>query len=1441
MRAFYKKNILFFISLYYTLLAGASVNVNVQHLTTADGLSNNSVRYIFQDSKGFIWMSTLNGLNRYDGNSFVTFLPENNKSISLIDRRVKHLLEDANGFLWISTSADQFSCYDLKRDCFVDFTGCGEYTEHYGYILSLPNEVWLWGRNHGCRRIEYRNERFVSEAFHIENRKLKSDNVRFLSPGKDGKIWIGTDKGLYYWLKGELRCIDNSRSFQRVHSFSDKTCFITMEGEIWTIDTKGTLTMAAVLPGISSSQDLPGEIVINNQWVIFTRNGGFCFDPQTNQLKQAPDKWNIANGQVITDNQHNYWVFNKTGKLHYIQTQNGDTEVFQLMSPEKSNLLDNERYHVIHDSHGTIWISTYGNGLFTYDVHTRKLNHFKADDSRSSLITSNTLFYILEDRSGSIWVSSEYTGVSHLRVVNEGAFHLNLREPRKDDEEDGNANNIRMIASTNQGDIYIGTREGRVFIYDSTFTKLKKEELYSKNIYFICEDHKGVLWKGSRGDGVYIGDKQYVHQTNNKSSISANEIFSILRDSQNRMWIGTFGGGLNLAVANEKGEYIFRHFFNDDYSQRRIRSLIEDKQGWIWVGTSDGVIVFRPEQLLNDDKAYYQYNWSNQSLQSDEIRYLMQDSKGNIWITETGAGFSICTPGTAYDKLQFVHYGVEDGLVNNMTQAFVEDKDGMMWITTEYGVSRFNPQTKTFENFFFSKEIMQNIYSENSAFRLNDGRIAMGTKQGLTLIDPTQIQNIQHEPTVTFTSLKLHGILVNPNEQDSPLNKSLAYANSINLRYNQNSFVIEFSTLDYSTSIPPKFSYLLENYDKGWSTPSGLNFASYKNLEPGTYRLHVKACNATGQWGNQEAVLEIVIVPPFWQTTWAYCIYVLLVMGTCYLIYRIVRNTTELQNKIKVEEQLTEYKLTFFTNISHEFRTPLTLIQAALEKMQINKIPKELVYPVKVMDKNTNRMLRLINQLLEFRKMQHNKLHLSLEKTDVIAFLYEIYLSFEDTAESKRMDARFTPSVDTYKMFIDKSYIDKIIYNVLSNAFKYTPSEGKVLFDIQVDEEAQKLIIKVTDSGVGIPKEKQGQLFSRFMQSSFSSSSIGIGLNLTYELVHVHKGSISYEENPEGGSIFTVVLPTSPKVYQEADFLIADNVLIREEETPSKFLPAAHMDKEEAGKLHSEDTKATIEISEPLNKRKILIIEDDTDVREFLKKELSEYFEVVAEADGKAGLARAYEYDADLIVCDVMMPGYSGYEVTQKLKSDFNTSHIPIILLTALNADENYLEGITSGADVYITKPFSTKLLLTRIFKLIEQRDKLREKFSSDISIVRPVICTTDKDKEFADRLMKIIEEQLDNSEFTVEDFAASMMLGRSIFYTKVRGVTGYSPKEYLRIIRMKKAAELLISTDTTVSEAAYKVGISDPFYFSKCFKAQFGVSPSVYQKSKGEAVTNND
>ncbi|MBQ5879941.1 MAG: response regulator, partial [Alistipes sp.] len=671
------------------------------------------------------------------------------------------------------------------------------------------------------------------------------------------------------------------------------------------------------------------------------------------------------------------------------------------------------------------------------------------------------------------------------------------------------------------------------------------------------------------------------------------------------------------------------------------------------------------------------------------------------------------------------------------------------------------------------------------------------------------------------------GIAVRTDDADSPLDRSLIYTNELKLKHFQNSFVIDFSIFDYSADNSTKYTYRLDNYDKEWSVPSSLNFAAYKNLSPGSYLLRVKACNRVGHWNDEEAVLKIVIVPPFWKTTWAFLIYALLIGAILYFAFRLMQKFNTLRNRIAVEKQLTEYKLVFFTNISHEFRTPLTLIQGALEKIQRRgKVPKEMTDSVKVMEKSTNRLLRLINQLLEFRKMQNNKLALSLEQTDVVAFLYEIFLSFNDAAESQRMNFKFLPSKPSYKMYIDKGYLDKITYNLLSNAFKYTPNGGTVCFSVEVNETSKQLIITVSDTGVGIPKEKQHELFKRFMQSSFSGSSVGVGLHLTHELVNVHKGTITFRENEGGGSIFTVTLPTDTSLYEEKDVLVVHNALLQKEELATPPSTEENSEEEEA---------ELVLPAEPLNTRKVLIIEDDNDVRAMLKEEVGQYFEVETASDGLSGLERARTYDADLIICDVLMPGMTGFEVTSKLKNDFDTSHIPIILLTAMSSPESHLNAVESGADSFITKPFSLKLLLTRAFKLIEQRDKLREKFSHDPNMMRPAICTSDKDKEFADKLQRIMEQQIGNAEFTIDEFASMMGLGRTVFYRKTRGVTGYAPNEYIRIVRMKKAAELLRENRYKVAEVSYQVGINDPFYFSKCFKRQFGVSPSAYVRGREE------
>ena len=1417
---------------FYLSSVHASVEIRSNKLTTGDGLANNSIRYMFQDSKGFMWMGTVNGLSYYDGNSFVSIYPDPNLPVSLADPRIRNMEEDSNGFLWIATLSSLYSCYDLKHGRFVDFTGCGEYKQSYSKkIIASDQSIWLWDNNNGCRRVVYQNGQFSSQAYKKELGNLSSDEVLFVYESNDspGHVWIGTRQGLWKYHEGKLEAMDTQgESWEHIFSNDQYTCIITGKKEIYRHSlSNNRLEKIASLTELGDTGVITGSLRLQHQWVMFTATGSYILDPVTGKLRRF-SRLNIKNGNVTRDNKGNAWVHNYTGNVWYVNTSTGDIKPFQFLSSEHLGYIDVERYSIIHDSRDIIWITTYGNGLFAYDLNTGGLQLFTFEVSHSSHINSNYLQYIIEDRSGGIWVSSEFSGLSHLEILNKGTLRI---YPNGENASD-RSNTIRMLLRGKNGNVFMANRMGTLYEYDAGLKNILRKEKFTHNVYSMCEDNEGQLWLGMRGIGLRIGpDQWYRHNSKDPGSLSNDNVYLIYRDRKGRMWIGTFGGGLNLAVKTDNG-YQFKHFFQDSYGEKRVRVIQEDRNGMMWVGTNNGIYIFHPDSLIHAPKNYILYNHVNETFPSNEIRCLVNDHEGNMWIGTTGTGFAICNPGDDYQHLTFDCYSMKDGLPNGFIQSIVEDQDHKMWIATEYGISRFTPATKQIENYYFSSYTLGNVYSENTACINTDGRLLFGTNYGLVALDTHKVENMEKPVSTVFTGLHINGTHMLPGMEDSPLDETMSYTRELKLKHYQNSFVIAFSTFNFLSGAS-KYSYRMPPYDSEWSIPSAQNLATYRNLPPGKYQLQVKACNVAGMWG-KESTLEIIIAPPFWQTTWAYLIYLVLIGIAGYFSFHIIRNFNRLRNRIAIEKQLTEYKLEFFTNISHEFRTPLTLIQGALNKLvNIENPPKEMQRPLRTMDKSTRRMLRLINQLLEFRKMQKSKLALSLEETDVIAFLYEIFLSFKDTSESKHMDFSFEPSQPSYKMYIDKGNLDKVTYNLLSNAFKYTPSNGKIIFKVDILEDKQQLRIQVIDNGIGIPKEKRSELFKRFMQSSFSHSSVGVGLHLTHELVNVHKGSISYEDNEGGGSVFTVILPTNSEIYQEKDFLVPNQLLIEEEEQQHA--------KEFIREEKPEDTFQPP--VDPLNKRKVLIIEDDTDIREFLKEEVGIYFEVEVAADGTSGFEKASTYDADLIICDVLMPGMSGFEVTRKLKNEFTTSHIPIILLTALDIEEKYQEGIESGADAYITKPFNVSLLLARIFKLIELRDKLRQKYSNEPGLAHSIICTNDKDQKFSAKLNEVLNEHMTDTEFSVNDFAGIMGLGRTVFYKKVRGVTGYSPYEYLRVMRLKKAAEMLLTEDLTIAEVAYSVGINDPFYFSKCFKNQFGVSPSAYRKKlpEGENTPTND
>lgn len=1350
------------------------IEVKAKRVTIQEGLPSNVVSDMQQDQKGFLWFSTHNGLARYDGNVVTTYLDSDSTGVSAFIGRTKNALEDVTyKKLWVYSSSERFTCLNMVDGKEEKFCQEVEKLHFTKWKLVCDGMIWLWGAKDGAMLVDYRSGSFLTRRF--AQAEIGSSQVPLIdSLDKDNVVLCTTDK-VFLYSGGRLSCIANGMRMSRTRPFHHKMLMVSEKGDVYVL-RQGKLQRFSHVAYVDG-EVATGDLLMGNRWILFTNRRSFSIDVRTGEVAECEDEWLIPNGRVLTDNKGRKWIYNKTGVLRLVRQ---DKLVPLVLFPQQTtNYIDHERFHIVEDNHGLIWISTYGKGLFVFNQDLTQSQHFVADKLGESPIASNYLLGIIADRHDGVWVSSEYGGVSHIQVMDKGVERI---YPNGEGNMDF-SNVVRMVKKMNDGTVMVGTREGSLYHYSADMSQVLGKSHFDSNVYGIVQMPNGETWIGTRGKGIY-GAKGLDFKDRN--------VFCMASDAKHRMWIGTFGKGLSLVYPRKDG-YGVKTFFADSVGLNEVRCMVIDKHGVLWCGTSGGLIRIPVDEFVKDASRYKTY------VRDYEIRDVIVDRQGRLWLSASGDGLVQVEPGDGETEPKFHVFNTSNGLVNNLVQSVVDTPDGNLWISTQQGVTAWNARKKSFENYMFSRNPMGNVYNENSAVCLDDGRVVLGGNYGLTIIQPSRLSHVSGLTDVVFTSYP--------------------YSDEITLTYEQRSPNIHFSTLDYSDVRNVKYTYLLEGFDQAWSQPSSTPWAAYQKLPAGKYLLHVKACTSDGTWG-KESTLVIRIKPPFYLTSWAIMIYVLLVLGVIILVVKFVHDKNVLRNRIRLEQELTRYKLVFFTNIAHEFRTPLTLMQGSLEKekriMKANRWQTELEKTIRVMDKSVQRMLRLIDQLLEFRKMQAGKLKLSLQETDAVMFVKGICRMFDDAAESKEIAYSFESSEPAHAMFLDQQMIDKVVFNLLSNAFKYTPAKGTISVSLSFTD---VMTIRVADTGVGIPQEKREQLFSRFMQSSYTGESFGIGLHLTHELVRTHHGEITYQENEGGGSVFVVTIPLQKDCYEASDFLVKDSPILK-----------ADLAKERDGQEEKTTDAVPSAPSAPLNRRTILLIEDDNDVREFLLSELESCFDLKVASDGKAGIAMAKELDVDLIVSDVMMPGMNGFELTKRLKNSFETSHIPIILLTALSTDENVLEGTESGADAYITKPFSPQLLMARILQLLNQREILRQKFGKEPQEIRSAMLSNEQDSLFVKRLDSIVYSRLGEQDLSVDKVAGLLHLGRTIFYKKVRGTTGYTPNEYIRVIRLRKAAELLKEGEKNVSEVAYAVGFDNPYYFSKCFKEQFGMPPSQYR-----------
>lgn len=1350
------------------------IEVKAKRVTIQDGLPSNVVTDMQQDQKGFLWFSTHNGLARYDGNVVTTYLDKDSTGASAFIGRTKKALEDFTyKKLWVYSSSETFTCLNMVDGKVEKYCQEIEKLHFTKWKLVRDGMFWLWGAKDGAMLVDYRSGSFLIRRF--SQAEIGSSRVPLIdSLDKDNVVLCTTDK-VFLYSEGRLSCMAKGMRMSRTRPFHHKMLMVSEKGDVYVL-RQGKLQRFSHVAYVDG-EVATGDLLLGNRWILFTNRRSFSIDVRTGKVVECEGEWLIPNGRVLTDNKGRKWIYNKTGELRLVRQDK--LVPLSLFPQQTTNYIDHERFHIVEDNHGLIWISTYGKGLFVFNQNLTQSQHFVADKLGESPIASNYLLGIIADRHDGVWVSSEYGGVSHIQVMDKGVERI---YPNGEGNMDF-SNVVRMVKKMNDGTVMVGTREGSLYHYSADMSQVLDKSHFDSNVYGIVQMPNGETWIGTRGKGIY-GAKGLDFKDRN--------VFCMASDAKHRMWIGTFGKGLSLVMPRKDG-YEVKTFFADSVGLNEVRCMAIDKHGVLWCGTSGGLIRIPTDEFVKDASRFKTY------VRDYEIRDVLVDRQGRLWLSASGDGLVQVEPGDGEAEPKFHVFNTSNGLVNNLVQSVVDTPDGNLWVSTQQGVTAWNARKKSFENYLFSRNPMGNVYNENSAVCLDDGRVVLGGNYGLTIIQPSRLSHVSGLTDVVFTSYP--------------------YSDEITLTYEQRSPNIHFSTLDYSDVRNVKYTYRLEGFDQAWSKPSSTPWAAYQKLPAGKYVLHVKACTSDGTWG-KESTLVIRVKPPFYLTSWAIMIYVLLVLGVIILVVKFVHDKNVLRNRIRLEQELTRYKLVFFTNIAHEFRTPLTLMQGSLEKekriMKANRWQTELEKTIRVMDKSVQRMLRLIDQLLEFRKMQAGKLKLSLQETDAVMFVKGICRMFDDAAESKEIAYSFESSEPSRAVFLDQQMIDKVVFNLLSNAFKYTPAKGSISVSLSFTD---VMTIRVADTGVGIPQEKRAQLFSRFMQSSYTGESFGIGLHLTHELVRTHHGEIAYQENEGGGSVFVVTIPLQKDCYEASDFLVKDSPILKAE-------LAKEWDEQEEKTTDAVPSAP----SAPLNRRTILLIEDDNDVREFLLSELESCFDLKVASDGKAGIAMAKELDVDLIVSDVMMPGMNGFELTKRLKNSFETSHIPIILLTALSTDENVLEGTESGADAYITKPFSPQLLMARILQLLNQREILRQKFGKEPQEIRSAMLSNEQDSLFVKRLDSIVYSRLGEQDLSVDKVAGLLHLGRTIFYKKVRGTTGYTPNEYIRVIRLRKAAELLKEGEKNVSEVAYAVGFDNPYYFSKCFKEQFGMPPSQYR-----------
>lgn len=1452
------KTILILPLIFVSIRQFSQSNLRFEEVNAINSLSQNSVPVIHQDKKGFLWLGTYNGLNKFDGYKFKVYkLKENNSRLST--NRINSIYEDSHGIIWIGAYDGSFHRFNPETESLKRFPSLEEIPGQAritGYYESRDKDIWLTSEAGVYYIVEYPGDKIFTNHINLHF----SNNCLFAICDASGDCWVGTDNGLNKIKKNEFRKkkpeVSTWFNQEKPENRIEFKSAISTGHLLWFATDKGIFcynSKTGCFEDFKKSEDytdLKSKNITSlgtkgtDLWIGTSSAKLFHFDIRSQAFTSFPindKKTGDEIQSIFEDHYGQVWLLTEKFGITRFDKSVKKFFRYELTPRELENLTDLERTVIYEDKEKNLWLCIHNRGLALYDRINDKFDFFINNPQDVSSISSNVTLSINEDKEGILWVGTSIFGKGLNKVIKLDPAFEYIKPVEKATNKIKNL--VRSTFQDSNGFIWVATKGGEIFIYDSelnpvhTIRKESKNKYPGYNIYSIYEDNSGFIWMCSKGGGLfrsktpvsfpasYYKNISFLQIKNNPfdtNSISNNNIYDIIQDKKGNFWVATFGGGLNLMTGRE-GNYKFRRFSREDnLLSEKLRDLYIDDKNKLWIATINGINYIDLSDKNFSIKIPEIDNYSeHEGLYSDVMMIAGSDS--NIWLATYGEGVIKLTC-TEEQIFKLKKYTKQNGLKDELYLSLVMDTFGYMWFAGENSISRYNPVKDNFEIFDKKNGLPCLQFSEKTCYPCSDGSLLFGSLEGFYIISPNKTGINKYKPNVCLTDFQLFNKSISPGQENSPLKKSISYSGEIILKHYQSVFSIEFAALSFKSPEDNLYAYILEGFDKEWNFSGSEHKATYTNLKPGKYVFRVKGSNCDQVWNETGTSLKITIIPPFWKSTLAYIIYFILAVALIICTQLLVFWIARLKNNLIIERQVAESKMRFFTNISHDFKTPLTLIIGPIEKLlSLENLSSEIRQQIFLVHKNANRLLRLVTQMLDFRKIQKKKVELQNQEIEVIPFIQQIFDSFKGLAKQKNILFSFNYNQSEIKIWGDIQKLDSTIFNLLSNAFKFTPDYGRI--SIRINSSSEKIEIFISDSGIGIDAEKLPYIFDRFfvshMDTNNPSSGTGIGLSLVYEYVKLHKGDITVLSSTRRGTTFKIILPKGTGTLKE-------NVIQKEE---SSFSYAPFFNNHEPFVL-SKDQR-----DEQQNKKAIvLIVEDNVEMAKYIEDILKPLCVTIPAKDGIDGFNKALKYIPDLIVMDVMMPGMDGIELTKQLKSEFTTCHIPVLMLTAKSEIENQVDGIESGADLYLSKPFNHQLLYAYAKGFLRKNER-NPKFRNDVSSLNTVIVK--RDKLFIEKLISHIDENISNADFSVEKLASYFDVSRTVFFKKVKTLIGLQPVELIRWHRLNKARKLIEEKELNITEIAYMVGFNDIRYFSTCFKKQFGVSPTTYLKSREHLINN--